>query len=545
MLRFLLILFTIVFTHATYAQSRVTFFYDSTWSLNSKEEASFFRNAILDTAYYKFIGQVLDYYSDGKPEMKGQYIVGMKSGLFTFFYPNGQKKMEGEFVEDEMVGIWKYYYSDGSPKQTIEFTDNDFKILSYHDRGGTEKVKNRDGLWEGAVYIPESGDSMFVAGEVANGLKEGWWTYFNVRGITAYEEKYRKGTFKIGKKYSKTGKYTGANDKPIGKQLLIPTKLSYTEKFIYAPDVEQSDYPYLKFLPDEKTIYFDKNWQLCRQEQAMYYRNTNVINIENPTGSFTDYYMNTRPYRSGRFVNSKKYGAFVYYHENGGVESRGIFENDKKKGEWQYFYTDGSLKQIIIYQEGRSYVYSYWDESGIRKVDQGTGLYQTEKDYISGTLREEGKLLDFEKTGTWKGFTSQGTLFYEEKYKNGNLIEGYSFDSAGNKVSYTQKIIQAGPAEGVHEFYYFINQKIKYPNLAQTNSIEGKVLLEFDISQEGDILNTKTISSPHELLSKEALRVVNMYDKWKAGQEMGQPVRMSFIVSINFSLSENPISSFN
>jgi TonB family protein len=544
-LRFFLVLLLIVCTHTTYAQMRVSIFYDSVWAINGKKEAVYFRNAWFDTTRYVFLGQVTDSYSEGKVEMTGHYKGYMKSGTFTFYYRNGQKKMEGEFLDDEMVGVWKYYYQDGSLRQTIAFTEKDFKVLSYHDPGGTEKVKDGDGLWEGAVYIPENKDSMYISGNVVNGLKEGWWVYHNIRGIIAYEEKYRKGKFLVGKKYSKFGKYTAKSEEPIRKKIFVPDKLRYTEKFTYALNVKQSDYPYLKFLPDEKTIYLDKNGQLCEQQQAKYYRQTNEINIKNPSGYLTDYYMNGNMYRSGEFIYGKKHGAFVYYHENGKIESKGKFAQDEKKGKWHYYYPDGSLMKIIHHQDGQSLVYSYWDEDGVQQTFRGTGYYQTVQEYVSGTLREEGNLVDYKKTGSWKGYTPEVKLFYEELYEEGKLIEGHSYDVEGNKVKYKERILQAGPAEGINEFYYFVNQRIKYPTQARSNNIQGKVFIQFVISAEGTLHHAQAISSPHTILSEEALRVVNLYDKWKAGQEMGQAVEMTFILSINFSISEYTTPLFN
>ncbi len=541
--RLLLTVFFISCTYQSYAQLRVILFYDSLWALNDKQEATYFRNGWLDTTYFVFVGPVMDYYGEGKLQMKGNYPRGQKSGNFTFYYPNGQKKMEGEYLANQMIGSWEYFYPNGSPQQTIAFTDDDFKILSYHDPSGTEKVKDGNGLWEGYYYYPENSDTIYVAGSVVNGFKDDWWTYYNKSGVTIYEEKYQEGDFKQGKTYTIHGKLMGKSKEPTGKELFTPYKIIHTEKFIYSPDVMKSDYPYLGFLPDEQKFYFDQDWEPCGQEKAIYYRLTNEINTKNPSGTLTDYYMDGSVYRRGKYLSGKKNGSFTYFHKNGQTESSGNFVNENKTGEWKEFYEDGSPRQIMVYRDDQSFVDKYWDEKGQLQVDQGTGYYQAYFQYINITLREEGKLLDYQREGLWKGFTAEGKLYCEEQYQQGKLINGYSWDDLGNKYTYDEKTTPAAPAEEINAFYQFVGKHLDYPVFARKNNIEGKLLMQFMIDKNGELINLQFISSPHEVLNKEAERVMRMYEHWQAGKVMGQAVKMSFILPLTFSLSGSAIPS--
>jgi TonB family protein len=532
-------------TQLGYTQRRVSLYYDSTWALNSKAQASYFRNTWLDTSYFVFLGPVMDFYVSGQVAMKGKYVGGKKAETFTFYYPDGQKQMEGKFENNKMIGIWEYFYPNGNHKQTIEFTHNDFKVQSYHDPGGTEKVKNGNGLWEGNYYSPENKDTIYITGMVINGFRDDWWTYYNKRGYTIYEEKYKEGEFKVGKQYSTMGKYVSKSRRPIGKAIFLPYKIAYTEKFMYAPEVKQSDYPYLGFLPDEVKLYFDKNWEPCDKEEAYFYRNTNEINKEGASGIITDYYINGEMYRKGRFINGQKDGEFTYYHENGVLEAQGRFDSNEKVGEWEYYYEDQSPRQIVFFEDKQLFVYKYWDAQGRLKVDEGNGKYEAYNQYISVELKETGKFVDYKKDGLWKGFTQDGRLYYEEVYKEGELIEAHSFNGEGDTITYQQRLEKAEPGEGLNAFYQFVGKNMEYPLYARRNNIQGKVLVKFTIDKEGNLIEAKAISSPNHYLSEEAERVVNQYDKWKAGKEMGKAVKMYFILPITFSLSGSIISTFN
>ena len=85
----------------------------------------------------------------------------------------------------------------------------------------------------------------------------------------------------------------------------------------------------------------------------------------------------------------------------------------------------------------------------------------------------------------------------------------------------------------------WIAQNIQYPKEAAKANIEGSVIVSFLVEKDGSISNVEVIKSVHELLDKEALRVVNAMPKWKPGMEKGQPVRARFCVPISFKSQQS------
>ena len=63
----------------------------------------------------------------------------------------------------------------------------------------------------------------------------------------------------------------------------------------------------------------------------------------------------------------------------------------------------------------------------------------------------------------------------------------------------------------------FMNENKKYPEQARKDSIEGNVVVSFNVESDGTITNAQVVKSLHPLLDAEALRVVNLMPKWEPG----------------------------
>ncbi len=89
---------------------------------------------------------------------------------------------------------------------------------------------------------------------------------------------------------------------------------------------------------------------------------------------------------------------------------------------------------------------------------------------------------------------------------------------------------------GMQALLKFVRENIKYPKEAVDKGIEGNVYLKFVIEKTGEIGEVKTLRTPHELLTKEAIRVVKMLPKFQPGMQRGEPVRVWFQMPVTFRL---------
>ena len=82
----------------------------------------------------------------------------------------------------------------------------------------------------------------------------------------------------------------------------------------------------------------------------------------------------------------------------------------------------------------------------------------------------------------------------------------------------------------------YLGKNVKFPPAAKANGISGKVYINFVVGKDGVIRNVKILRGVHDLLDKEAIRVVKAMPKWKPGKQRGKPVSVSFNLPINFVL---------
>ena len=92
---------------------------------------------------------------------------------------------------------------------------------------------------------------------------------------------------------------------------------------------------------------------------------------------------------------------------------------------------------------------------------------------------------------------------------------------------------------GVSAMYAFINKRIKYPNEALENGIEGKVVAQFVINKEGYLTNIKILKDPGYGMGNEVVRVLNLMPQWSPGIQKGNPVNVQYNLPVAFTLDED------
>ena len=89
---------------------------------------------------------------------------------------------------------------------------------------------------------------------------------------------------------------------------------------------------------------------------------------------------------------------------------------------------------------------------------------------------------------------------------------------------------------GMGECMKFLGKNIKYPQISQENGVQGRVIVQFVVNQDGSIVDPVVVRGVDPYLDKEALRVISMMPKWKPGKQRGKAVRVKFTVPVMFRL---------
>ena len=82
----------------------------------------------------------------------------------------------------------------------------------------------------------------------------------------------------------------------------------------------------------------------------------------------------------------------------------------------------------------------------------------------------------------------------------------------------------------------YISDHIEYPTMAVERGIEGRVTVRFVVNKDGYVQDVTVIRGVHELLDKEAVRVIQSLPRWNPGKQNGVAVAVYYNVPVNFTL---------
>ena len=93
---------------------------------------------------------------------------------------------------------------------------------------------------------------------------------------------------------------------------------------------------------------------------------------------------------------------------------------------------------------------------------------------------------------------------------------------------------------GLPEFRTWVQQNVKYPQIALENGIQGNVVIQFVVGADGKMTNFKVLQSPDKPLSDATIDVLKkaneMKNGWKPGKQRGKPVKVSFTLPVAFKI---------
>ena len=147
------------------------------------------------------------------------------------------------------------------------------------------------------------------------------------------------------------------------------------------------------FGQNEETIFYDKNWKVCNENKAEYYRKVTIDVNGNPTGIVKDYYKTGEIQWEGKMKYIDKYdnskdiseGLCTWYHKNGQKSRQSTMYNDKEDG-----------------------ITTFWYENGNKSA---------EREYKLGVLN-----------GKYENYYENNKLKFRAEYKNGKLVDKWALD---------------------------------------------------------------------------------------------------------------------
>ena len=87
-----------------------------------------------------------------------------------------------------------------------------------------------------------------------------------------------------------------------------------------------------------------------------------------------------------------------------------------------------------------------------------------------------------------------------------------------------------------NEFAQWVAQNLKYPEDAKVAEIQGRVMVQFTVCEDGAVRDVKVLRGVHPLLDAEAVRVLSTSPYWTPGEQGGKPVKVTYQFPVIFKL---------
>ena len=89
---------------------------------------------------------------------------------------------------------------------------------------------------------------------------------------------------------------------------------------------------------------------------------------------------------------------------------------------------------------------------------------------------------------------------------------------------------------GLEKFRAWVQNTVRYPQIAQESGIQGIVIIKFVVEPTGMLSNFQVLQTPDKSLSDAAIAVLQKSPKWEPGRQRNKPVRCTYTLPVIFRI---------
>lgn len=89
---------------------------------------------------------------------------------------------------------------------------------------------------------------------------------------------------------------------------------------------------------------------------------------------------------------------------------------------------------------------------------------------------------------------------------------------------------------GMRALHEKVAELMQYPSEAFNAGIQGTVVVQFTIKEDGNVSDVKVLRSIHPLLDEESVRIVKLLNGWTPGSVKGKPVSVQYTIPLIFKM---------
>ncbi|MBB4036928.1 TonB family protein [Dysgonomonas hofstadii] len=94
------------------------------------------------------------------------------------------------------------------------------------------------------------------------------------------------------------------------------------------------------------------------------------------------------------------------------------------------------------------------------------------------------------------------------------------------------------PVGDLDKFIAWVQNNIEYPRIMLDNKIQGRIVVNFIVDEDGNITEPKIVQNIIPDADKEVLRLITSCGKWALAWHHGEKVKTSILIPVKFVLPE-------
>lgn len=158
-------------------------------------------------------------------------------------------------------------------------------------------------------------------------------------------------------------------------------------------------------------------------------------------------------------------------------------------------------------------------------------------EYVCGYYDVPYELRDGFGVGAKKLQATNPSLYWKKVKRIMDDIDAYwEKQDSCNQLKKTAKEQMPSYPGGMGALMQYLSNNIKYPEIAEKNGIQGRVVCTFVVETDGSIKNVEVSKSVSPELDAESVRVIRTMHHWIPGKIDGKPVPMEYTLPITFRM---------
>ena len=227
--------------------------------------------------------------------------------------------------------------------------------------------------------------------------------------------------------------------------------------------------------------------------------------------------------QEGHFIIDEEAGSItmVYFDHNGNEMRAQYIEMPLRSGDY-YFHNGNMCTPGVLEQCSK-------EEDAVL-----LSAYRSNGSKVRGVVTPNNNYA----TGVWdtsKPFDEQETVYH---------MDGKQYNARGGKYVEPipfHKVAQTPTFNGgdANEFSKWVSANLKYPEEARQSKAQGRVTVQFTVTETGKVADVKVLRGVNEILDKAAVRIVSESPQWAPGKdENGEIVPVTYVFPVIFKLPD-------